>query len=218
MKTVFFTIRAAAIFSLLLLVGVQHINAQNKTWGAGPEIGISFSKLAGDLPKQQFNTGIVGGGHITYSTRPTFALTFKALYHQRGSQAELNNVVNKTGLQYLEFPLLARYFLTPSGKFRPNVFLGPSAGFLLNVKSKAGDADYVNVSATEREKYGRFDLGLTAGIGLNYLIGKETRLLLDSRYTLGLSDVYRPAPESWQNRGLAFTLGLSFGINKKPLK
>ena len=111
MKTVFFTLRAAAIFSLLLLVvGVQHTSAQNKTWGAGPEIGISFSKLSGDLPKQQFNTGIVGGGHITYSTRPTYAVTFKALYHQRGSQAELNNVVNKTALQYLEFPLLARFY------------------------------------------------------------------------------------------------------------
>lgn len=218
MKTLFFSWKAAIFFALLLALNATTATAQNKTWGGGPELGLSFARYSGDVEAQEFKTGILGGGHVTYSTHPTFGITLKALYHQRGSQQEINNVVNKQLLHYLEFPLLARYFLTPGGKFRPNVFLGPSAAFLLGVQNKVGDGDYTSVSAEMREQYRGFDLGISAGIGLNYLFAKETRLLFDARYTHGISDFYAPAEVSKYNRGLAFSLGLSFGLTKKPLQ
>ena len=218
MKHTFLSLKAAALILLLSTLNVENAHAQNKTWSAGPEAGLSLSKLAGDLNNQDLKSGFVSGGHVTYSTRSNFGLTLKALYHQRGSQQDINNVTNKTSLNYLEVPLFARYFLTTSGKFRPNVFIGPSAGFLFGVKKKAGEGDYVNVSAQERDNFFGVDLSLSAGFGLNYLIAKETRLLFDSRYVYGLSDVYRPIDKTWNNRGLAFTLGVSFGLNKQPLK
>jgi outer membrane protein W len=219
MKKQFFSAWKAAAFALLLLflISLQAVQAQNKTWGAGPEIGMSFAKYSGDLENQEFKTGLLGGGHVTYSTHPTFGVTLKALYHQRGSQQEIGGTLNKELLHYLEFPLLARYFLTPGGKFRPNIFLGPSAAFLLNVQNKVGDGAYTSVSAENRENYRNFDLGLNAGIGLNYLIAKETRLLFDARYTHGLTDLTKAVDISTYNRGWAFTLGLSFGLTKQPL-
>ncbi len=216
----FFPSLSALAFSLLLFTACLPAQAQNKTWSVGPEIGLSFSKLVGDMAQdQQFNSGLMGGGHITYSTRNTFGITFKALYHRRGSQEESSDgVVYRSALDYLEFPLLARFFLTPGGKFRPNVFAGPSAGLLLGVKNKAGDGDYANVTSQMRDTYTNFDFGLTAGIGLNYLIAKETRLLFDARYLYGLSDINNIDRVSMNNRSLAFTLGLSFGLTKAPLK
>ncbi|AHM59434.1 hypothetical protein D770_05855 [Flammeovirgaceae bacterium 311] len=218
MNQIFLTRKATALFSLLLLLTFQQVQAQNKTWSAGPEFGLSLSRLQGDMPEdQEFNTGLMGGGHITYSTRNTFGVTFKALYHRRGSQQETNGVVNEQALDYLEFPFLARFFLTPGGKFRPNVFAGPSAGFLLGVKNRTGGGDYSNVSAQLRDNYRNFDLGLTAGIGLNYLVAWETRLLLDARYLYGLSDINKMPEVSMYNRGFALTLGFQFGLTKKPL-
>lgn len=217
MKCIFYSKHLVAFAALLLFGSLQFASAQNKTWGAGPEIGLSFSKYSGDLENHEFKTGLVGGGHVTYSTHPTFGITLKALYHQRGSQQEISGTVNKQLLHYLEFPLLARYFLTPGGKFRPNIFLGPSASFLLNVQNKVGDGDYTSVSAEDRNDYRNFDLGLSAGIGLNYLIGKETRILFDARYTHGLTNLSKFDDISIYNRGLAFTLGLSFGLTKQPL-
>ncbi len=217
MKPYITQLTGATLFIFLLLTGLQSAQAQNKTWGFGPEIGLGLSLYGGDLANQRFNTGLLGGLHITYSTQPTFGVTLKALYHQRGSKQEINNVVNKQALDYLEFPLIARYFLTPGGKFRPNIFVGPTAGFLLGVRNKTGDGDYTNVSAEQRDTFRSFELGLTAGIGLNYLIAKETRLLFDTRYIHGLSDVTKVEEFSVYNRGIAFSLGLSFGITKKPL-
>jgi outer membrane protein W len=219
MKFNLFSCVPSLLLSLFLLNGYQSANAQNKTWGAGPELGISLSKMVGDMAQdQKYNSGLMGGGHVTYSTRNTFGITFKALYHRRGSKEETNGIEYHNALDYLEFPLIARYFLTPGGKFRPNVFAGPSAALLLSVKNKTGDGDYTNVSSQMRNTYRNFDLGLTAGIGLNYLIGKETRLLFDARYLYGLSDINSIDRVSMQNRSIAFTLGLSFGLTKQPLK
>lgn len=218
MKNNFFTWKALTCFPLLMALNLYSANAQNKTWSAGPEAGISVNKFAGDVEQQEFKNGFVGGAHITYSTKSTFGITFKALYHQRGSQQTFSNVINKKALAYLELPLLARFFLTTSGRFRPNLFVGPSASFLLGVKNKVGDGDYVKPTDQDQDSYATFDLGLTAGLGLNYLIAKETRLLFDARYNYGLLDIHRPELISFYNRGLAFTLGLSFGLNKQPLK
>ncbi|WP_161622688.1 porin family protein [Cesiribacter andamanensis] len=200
--------------TLLLSLACLQATAQ-RTWSIGPEAGISFARHSGDLARpQDYKTGLVAGAHVTHSIWTTFGFTFKALYHQRGSQHTQNSVLYKQQLNYLEFPLLGRFFLTRSGKFRPNVFAGTSFAFLLGAKNKAGDADYEPVPGASWEGFNKFDLGFSGGIGLNYLIAPETRLLLDGRYTHGLSDLIKQEPVAVYNRGFAISLGLSFGLSR----
>jgi hypothetical protein len=200
--------------ALLLLAGSLPAAAQ-KTWSFGPELGLSFSRFSGDVSGQQQNqTGLLAGGHVTHSIWQTFGFTFKALYHQRGSQQEINNVLNRQALNYLEVPLMGRFFLTRSGKFRPNLFAGTSFAFLLKGYTNAGDDAYTPMPDALWANYNKFDLGFTAGVGLNYLIAPETRLLLDTRYLYGLSDLNKQPQLSMHNRGLALSLGLSFGLKR----
>jgi outer membrane protein W len=118
-------------------------------------------------------------------------------------------------VNYLEVPILARYFLTLSGSFRPNFFIGPSVAFKLNAKTK--DHTVGTTEQPERDVtdlYRPADLGLVGGIALNFEVAKGKRVLLDARYTYGLADVTVGAG-SVRNSAVTLHLSYGFGIGKK---
>jgi hypothetical protein len=157
------------IFSIQLTASAQYAH----TWSIGGEIGPSFSKFGGDANDQEFKTGLIAGGFLTYSIVNTFGVTVKALYSQKGTQFESNGVTMKQSLNYLEIPMLGRFFLNREGRFRPNIFLGPSFGILLGVKNKRGEGDYTSVTEEQRKNFKDFDIGVTGGLGLNYEINNN---------------------------------------------
>jgi outer membrane protein W len=110
----------------------------------------------------------------------------------------------------VEIPLVGRFFLNQEGKFRPNLFIGPSFGFLMGATNKTGSSEAVKIT-DYKSTFNTFDLGLTGGLGLNYEIANETRLLLDARYTYGLSDITKAAG-SVNNLPITLTAGVSFGF------
>jgi len=178
-----------------------------KTWSFGPEIGFNATKFGNDAPDNDTKVGLLAGAFATYSIVNTFGITGKVLYSQKG--AEFNG--NKTNLNYIEIPVIGRFFLVKEGAFRPNLFVGPSFGFLAGASSKVGDGDWVKID-DYKSSFNGFDFGVTGGIGLNYEIATETRLLLDARYTHGLSDV-SVANGDVNNLAYAITVGVSFGIH-----
>jgi hypothetical protein len=194
------------LFSIQLTAEAQYAH----TWSIGPEVGPSFSKFGDDANDQQFKTGLIAGGFLTYSIINTFGVTVKALYAQKGTRFESNGVSMKQSLNYLEIPIMGRFFLNKEGRFRPNLFLGPSFGILLGVKNKKGDGDYVAVSEEQRKNFSNFDIGVTGGIGLNYEIVNETRVLIDARYTRGFADIANPGQIN--NNSLGVTFGMSFAF------
>jgi hypothetical protein len=194
------------LFIIQLTVKAQYAH----TWSIGAEVGPSFSKFSGDANDQQFRTGLIAGGFLTYSIINTFGVTVKALYAQKGTRFENNGVSMKQSLNYLEIPMLGRFFLNKEGRFRPNIFLGPSFGVLLDVKNKKGDGDNVSISDEQRKNFSDFDIGVTGGVGLNYEILNQTRVLLDARYTRGFTDAANPG--QIYNNSLGVTLGMSFAF------
>lgn len=207
MKKHIFKYSIIALFTAFALPFTAKAQTGERVWSIGLEAGPNFAKHGWDLNETNFKTGFLIGGNLTYSIRNTYGFTGKLLYAQKG--AELNNT--KSTLNYVEIPIVARMFFNKQGPFRPNIFAGPSFGFLTDVKSRTGNGDRVTVD-NYKDTFKTFDFGLTGGLGLNYEIAPETRLLLDFRYTYGLSDISKSNASSVNNQVIGITAGVSFGI------
>jgi outer membrane protein W len=187
------------------------VQAQSgKTWSIGPELGVNFSKAGRDALENDMKTGVLAGFFLTYSVVDNFGITTKFLLSQRGSQTTVNGVTSKTTLNYVEIPILARFFLNKSGSFRPNLFVGPSLNYLAGGTTKVGDADAVKIP-NYTESLNTIDLGITGGLGLNFAIADETRILLDARYVYGLSDVTKGG-SNINNQTISISAGIQFGF------
>lgn len=189
-----------------LILLFVHESFSQKVWSIGPEVGVNFSKYGKDANENDYLAGFNGGIFLTYSVINTFGVTVKVLYSEKGAKVD----DNAQRLKYIEIPLTGRFFLNKEGKFRPNFLLGPSIGFLQGV------TNYVNTSNPEKMKdyesvFNTYDVGLTGGLGLNLRVFPGSRLLLDLRYTYGITDIVK-APGVINNEAVSATLGFSFGI------
>ena len=182
--------------------------AQDKVWSVGPEVGVSLSKYGTDAGANDFKSGAIGGLFVTYSIKNTFGITTKVLYSQKGASFKSSDT--KQTLNYIEVPVIGRFFLNKEGTFRPNIFVGPSFGFLTGATNKVGSNDRVKIDNYDAI-YNTFDFGVTGGIGFNFLISNETYFIIDGRYTHGLSDITK-APGVVNNNSFGLTAGISFGF------
>jgi len=201
-------IMLAALMAMVALTMNFEAKAQTKVWSIGPEAGISFSKYGKDASSNSFKPGAIGGLFVTYSIINTFGVTAKFLIHQKGASFEPDDT--KQTLTYVEIPIIGRYFFNKEGKVRPNIFLGPSFSFLTGVKNKVGSNNPEKIDYNN--DYNNVDVGVTTGFGCNIRIQNETYLVLDGRYTHGLSDLSKSNNNNVNNQSLAFTAGVSFGF------
>ena len=200
--------RLAAVMAVLSLAMSFETIAQDKVWSVGPEVGVSLSKYGTDAGANDFKSGAIGGLFVTYSIENTFGITTKVLYSQKG--ASFKSIDTKQTLNYIEVPVIGRFFLNKEGTFRPNIFVGPSFGFLTGATNKVGSNDRVKIDNYDAI-YNTFDFGVTGGIGFNFLISNETYFIIDGRYTHGLSDITK-APGVVNNNSFGLTAGISFGF------
>lgn len=149
-----------------------------------------------------------------YSDDSRFGFSIDALYSQRGARFEIPGsqpVKVDIRVNYIEVPVLARYFLTDGGSFRPNIFVGPSVA--LRMGAKTVDKTY-DRTVDSKEFYRPAELGVTGGFQLNFRAGDRQRLTVDARYTLGLTDITQDATEV-RNSTISVGLGYSFGIGRQ---
>ena len=199
--------RLAALTAVLALAMSFHVIGQDEeVWSIGPEVGVSVSKYGSDAGTNDFKSGAIGGLFVTYSVKNTFGITTKLLYSQKG--ASFKSVDTKQTLNYIEVPIIGRFFLNKEGNFRPNIFVGPSFGFLTGATNKVGSNDRVKID-NYQTVFNTFDFGVTGGMGFNFLISDDTYFIIDARYTHGLSDITK-APGVVNNNSFGLTTGLSF--------
>jgi hypothetical protein len=197
--------------TMLLFSSVIVVAQNDKTWSLGPELGVNFSKHGMDADETDYKTGLLAGGFVTYSIRNTHAFTAKVLFSQKGADNRDSDV--KSHLNYIEVPVIVRVFFNRDGLIRPNIFGGPSFGFLQKVKIQEGSGDYEDLPDFD-DSYNKFDLGIGLGLGLNIKVGKEMYFILDSRYTYGLTDIVKSSADI-NNQAVSISAGLSFGIGNR---
>ena len=198
----------ASMVTFLSVAMCFNTKAQTKVWSVGPEAGVSLSKYGKEAGTNDYKVGAIGGVFLTYSILNSFGITTKLLYSQKGASFESSDT--KQTLNYIEVPLIGRFFLNKEGTFRPNIFVGPSFGFLTGATNKVGSDKPVAIDSY-KNIYNGFDFGVTGGLGLNFLISTETYFIIDARYTHGLSDI-TIANGNVNNNSFGLTAGISFGF------
>lgn len=171
-----------------------------------------------------FKPGLAAGAFLMYSSLNHFGISADVMYSQRGAKYNDGRYSFTQHVNYLEIPVVARYFLTLSGNFRPNVFIGPSLGIKLNAKRTDGEvlsgASTV-INADNTKDFNSLDLGATGGFQLNWGMGNRQHFLFDARYNLGLSNVQSQLPNLWGTRNslnnstITLTVGYGFGVGKE---
>ena len=194
------------LFSAALILSFAGISFAQENVSIGPIVGVSVANLRGDIDNNDWKAGLTVGGFCNYSGRTGLGFSGQVLYTQLGAQ-----VLNKTNdirLNYLQVPLLLTYFLGQYGNpVRPKLFIGPNVSFLLNAKDRNGNDIY---GESPNRNYNPVDIGLTAGIGLNYRIKNKVWLNTDVRYGMGLVDITKSNANRILNHNIGVNLGVSF--------
>ncbi|WP_083882529.1 porin family protein [Fibrisoma limi] len=223
-------------FSLPILaissICISNAYAQQR-FSAGPRVGLNLSNYWGNADNMSFTPGFTAGAFLMYSSLNHFGISADVLYSQRGTRYDgplfvspgpSNTIDFRQRVNYLEIPVVARYFLTLAGNFRPNVFIGPSVGIKLNAKRANAELNGVEDDRFNGDNSNDFkdlDLGATAGFQLNWRAGERQRFLIDARYTLGLAEVQSNLPNIWgrreslSNSAFTLTLGYGFGVGRE---
>jgi hypothetical protein len=204
---------------LLLILSCVNPSFSQQRWSIGPRVGANISNFTGDVNDNKWLPGWSVGGFIMYSSVNHFGISGDILYSQKGARFEnapygASRADFTQRINYLEIPVLARYFLTLSGSFRPNFFIGPSVGLKLNAKRKKidqGGNELPDVDVSD--EFRQADLGLAGGFALNFEVAPGKRVLLDARYTYGLTDI-TVAPNSLRNSAITLNLSYGFGVGK----
>jgi hypothetical protein len=192
------------IVATLLLAG-QMLTAQNLSFG--PMVGLNVTSLS-NKPNSSAKVGLLAGGFFNYSSKNWFGVGVQFLYNQMG--AKLDAPAEEINLNYLQVPVLFTYYFAGQnkpGSFRPKLFAGPHANFLLNAKNKEGnDLNPNNLF------YKSTELGVTLGGGFNYALQNQMWINVDARYGIGLTDATQAPNTNISNRGFGLTVGLSFPL------
>lgn len=205
MKQLNFKTPIFLLCTVLMLPLITKAQTAEKVWSFGPEVGLNVTKFGGDASESDYRTGIAFGLGLTYSVQDTYGLTTKVLYSEKGAK----DGDAKWTMKYIEVPVTGRFFLNRDGVCRPNIFLGPSFNFLTGVSTKI-DGETVK-DDDFKDTYNTFDFGVTGGVGLNWLIADETRIIIDGRYTHGLSNIAKADSDVF-NRGFTISAGITFGL------
>lgn len=182
--------------------------AQSK-FSLGPSAGVGSSWLDNTSNRKSKAAGNAGLS-LVYSAAEHFGIGVDAKYSFEGGKYSLNNETTTANLNYVRVPLKFMYFFNNYGnRIRPKVFAGPSFGFLAGGTTKI-ETPVLTRELKSKDYYKSFDLGLTAGAGLNIRMVKNTWFNADVTYLHGLTDI-RPTSKQ-HNRGIGANVGVNFGL------
>jgi len=206
--------------------------------------GMSIANLGGDADdfrlalQAQFENEIGGtwdstreshlgpafGGFVAIPFHREFLFQPEVHYVSRGSGFEWTGVVNGFGIlgieggieaEYIEFPLTVRWqpAAIAEGVVHPVLLFGPSLGVNLDgmFEASAGDAEF----AEDLPMRG-MSFGLVMGGGVEVELHRAASLLVEGRYTLGLTNLADDPNLSLTGREVAMLAGVSFHIPKRP--
>lgn len=210
----FYPMRSLFIALGLLWAGVA--SAQRENISIGPMIGGTYStlpNLGSNVLTTKYKAGPAAGVFINYSIKEHFGLSANVLYTRWGTKIETPTPAFNLNLDYIHVPILATYYFgndMGQGAVRPKIFLGPSVSFQTG---QSGSPFIIN------DSFKKFDVGATAGAGLNIGFAHQQWLNIDVRYNLGFSKVYTdPNLSKVHNQSFSLLVGYSFPLGSYDKK
>lgn len=178
--------------------------------------------------KQSFNQGITMGVSFTYAEERHVGLRAELNIVQRGWAENYEGLPFEYSRRftYITIPVMTHIFFG-SRKIKCLFNLGPEVSYMMG-KSISSSFDYRNISSVSdypvsrhtdqlsMDVANRFDYGITAGVGGEYVINRRNSIQLEVRYYFGIGNVF-PAKRTDTFSGsrcmdLALTLGYKFRL------
>src|SRR5690554_3248071 len=187
---------------LIFSTGLATAQLTQNNFSIGPRVGLNLSNV-NHPDEAEMLPGLVAGLTSTYSITENSGITVDLLYSGEGYKIG----EQKFKVNYLRIPLLYNIFFGQLGQtFRPKIFLGPQAGFLLS--AKAGENDV-------KDELNNFSFGVGAGLGFNYQLQDRVWLNTDLRSffdltRLGEASVSNEDKSKIQN--IQLSVGLAWGL------
>jgi hypothetical protein len=195
-----YKIRNWAIAGLLLAIATP---AAAQSPAIGFKLGATFSNLAvsdDDGDETSTLTSFGGGGFIRFGLAG-LGLQVDVLALTKGAEVSSESEGDaEIKLDYVEVPVQLVLGLG-SGRFSPYLMVGPSFGFETGceVSAEIEDEEF-DVDCDEADFFERksLDIGATAAAGLMIPLGPGS-LLLEGRYTHGLTNIYDNEAQTNEN-------------------
>lgn len=199
--------RSCVMALVLVLAGVGNAFAQQPA-AFGVKVGANFANLNFDGEGADISldrrTGLIGGLFVVVPADRQLALQAEALFSQKGAQSEEGDASGSIKLNYLEVPILARISSPASNGTSFHLLAGPSLGFRTSAKAESSfDGEEESEDIDDDVK--RFDLGLVIGAGVEF-----GRLVVDGRYTWGLTDLNKEEEEGIKIKNRVFSVMAGF--------
>jgi len=173
------------IIAILAIFSFTSMNAQGVTFGA--KAGVNFASITGDgTDNLDMRTSLHVGGVAEIAFSDKFSLQPELLYSSQGAKASFSGFEAKTKLDYLNLPVMAKYYVAEGF----SVEAGPQVGVLLSAKVDTDNSiDLISsspkVEVDIKDETSDIDFGLKFGAGYKL----ESGLNFGAHYNLGLADL-----------------------------
>lgn len=227
-----------AILSRIILAAILSavaftVSAQRQYephFSIGGQAGATMSKMAFTPGIEQSMTpGITVGIKARYTEEKLFGLLAELNITQRGWKEVFDETPfsYSRSLTYIELPVFTHIYFG-SRKFKGFVNLGPSVSYLIGDNISA-NFDYDNPSSVEgfpienrhvaqmrMPVKNKFDYGIAAGAGIEFIIKGKHSIMLEGRYYYGLGNIFsakkRDEFSASRNNSIEVTLGYLFQL------
>ncbi|MCM1504690.1 MAG: PorT family protein [Muribaculum sp.] len=217
-----------AIIALCCSVAYSQAHYNSKV-SIGGKAGITMSKMSfTPSTKQKMVMGKTAGVSVKYWEERNFGLIVELNYEQRGWAEDFKEYPFsfERRLDYIQLPLLTNIFF--GGRHVNGFFnLGPEFGYMIGSSYKA-NFDVYNIAdipdfpddrVTEQmtlKPSKKFDYGISAGAGIEFIIKRKHRISLEGRYYFGIGNIFPDDRKDTfsASRGMSImvTLGYSYRL------
>jgi len=224
-------VKSLCLVAVIMLCGIgasgqAHYNSK---FSIGGKAGVTMSKMSfTPSTKQKMVMGKMAGVSVKYWEERNFGLIVELNYEQRGWAEDFKEYpfTFERRLDYIQLPLLTNIFF--GGRHVNGFFnLGPEFGYMIGSSYKANFdvhdidniPDFPGDRVTEQmtlEPSKKFDYGISAGAGIEFIIKRKHRISLEGRYYFGIGNIFPDDRKDTfsASRGMSImvTLGYSYRL------
>ena len=201
----------------------------NGKFSIGAHGGVTLSNIAfTPKTKEKMLMGQMFGLQVKYWEERNFGLLAELNFEQGGWKENFEGAPFEfeRKLNYLRLPVMTHIFFEKR-HLSGFVNLGPEIGYLLS-STKSANFDVNNIDGipdfppnreTDQlrlEPSHRFDYGITAGAGIDFIIKRRHRIRLEGRYYFGIGNIFpddrKDTFSASRNSSILIMLGYSFRV------
>ena len=208
-------------FSLFLLAGATALafsGAPADAQTIGFKLGASMANLGidGTTGDTDWTTSFAGGGFVRFGIG-RLGIQPEILSVRKGAEFDDDGGSDEAlKIEYVAVPVLLHLPLTYGASFAPYIIAGPEFAFDIGCEltTDIGDFDCDNDDFPDGPLARKsIDIGLSAGGGLAFAMGPGA-LLLEGRYTWGLTNISEADASEIKNRAAYFLAGYSIPLGR----